>query len=70
MSFEKKENVKVHANNRILEGRVVDRYIQKTELDYEGTALIADASEENPFYLVELDNGKVEMIAEGALEKF
>jgi len=69
MSFEKKENVKVHANNRILEGRVVDRYIQKTELERAGSTLIADASEENPVYLVELDNGDVQMIAENALEK-
>ena len=70
MSFEKEEIVKVEVNNNKIEGKIIDRYIQKTELDYEGTALIADASEENPFYLVELDNGKVEMIAEGALEKF
>jgi len=69
MSFEKEEIVKVEVNNNTIEGKIIDRYIQKTELDYEGTALIADASEENPVYLVELDNGKVEMIAEGAIEK-
>lgn len=69
MSFEKEEIVQIEVNNNKLEGKIIDRYIQKTELDYEGTALIADASEENPVYLVELDNGKVEMIAENAIEK-
>jgi len=69
MSYEKEEIVQVKVNNDKLEGKIIDRYIQKTELDYQGTALIADASEENPVYLVELDNGKVEMIAENALEK-
>ena len=69
MSFEKEEIVQVEVNNEKMEGKVIDRYIQKTELDYEGTALLADASEENPVYLVELDNGKVEMVSEGALEK-
>jgi len=69
MSFEKEEIVKVEVNNNKMEGKIIDRYIQKTELDYEGTALIADASEENPVYLVELDNDKVEMVSEQSLQK-
>ena len=69
MSFEKEEIVQVDVNNNKLEGKVIERYIQQTELDYQGSTLIADAFAENPVYLVELDNGEVEMVSEQSLEK-
>lgn len=69
MSFEKEEIVQVEVNSNKLEGKVLERYIQHAKLDYEGDTLIADASAENPVYLLELDNGKVEMVSEQSLQK-
>ncbi|HKL40374.1 MAG TPA: HVA1 family protein [Cryomorphaceae bacterium] len=67
MSFEKNEKVSVKTKTGEMSGTIKNRFIQTTELDYSGETLIADASEENPVYLVEFENGKTEMVNESTL---
>ncbi|HKK39082.1 MAG TPA: HVA1 family protein [Cryomorphaceae bacterium] len=67
MSFEKNDKVSVKTKTGEMSGTIKNRFIQTTELDYSGETLIADASEENPVYLVEFDNGKSEMVNEHAI---
>lgn len=68
MSFEKNDKVSVKTKTGEMSGTIKNRFIQTTELDYDGETLIADASEENPVYLVEFANGKTEMVNENSIE--
>jgi hypothetical protein len=68
MSFEKNDQVSVKTKTGEMSGTIKNRFIQNTELEYDGETLIADASEENPVYLVEFANGKSEMVNEHAIE--
>jgi len=68
MSYEKNQKVKVKDGQGGIDGIIKDRFIQTTELDYDGSTLIADASEENPVYLVELEGGEKKMVAEHGLQ--
>jgi len=67
MSFEKNQKVKVNTSTGEMSGIVKNKFIQETELEYSGETMIADASEENPVYLVEFDNGKSMMVNEGSI---
>lgn len=68
MSFEKNDKVNVQTKTGEMSGTIKNRFIQNTELEYDGETLLADASEENPVYLVEFSNGKTEMVNEHALK--
>ncbi|MGB6035245.1 MAG: HVA1 family protein [Cryomorphaceae bacterium] len=67
MSFEKNQKVEVTTSTGKMSGTVKNRFIQETELEYSGETMIADASEENPVYLVEFENGKSMMVNEESL---
>jgi len=67
MSFEKNQKVSVKTSTGKMSGIVKNRFIQETELEYSGETMIADASEENPVYLVEFDNGKSMMVNEESI---
>jgi hypothetical protein len=69
MSYEKNDKVIVQKQETEMRGIVKDRFIQETELEYKGSTLLADASEENPVYLIEFENGQQEMVAEPSMNK-
>ncbi len=64
MNFEKNEKICVPKTNGIRTGLIRDRFIQNTVLETNGKKLEAEATAENPVYLIEFSDGHVELIAE------
>jgi hypothetical protein len=67
MAYEKNDKVSVQTRTGKMTGMVRDRFIQNTELEISKKTLKAEATSENPIYLVEFDNGDQELIAEHSI---